>query len=108
MAPREFEDGEELPISILTWRSGRTPRQCLGSNGAEVQALTEAEDANFKVRALWLEINGIKISKESLYDQVKLHTSGILIMDSRGIFDASTRKISSLHGLRSSRAGYES
>ena len=28
-------------------------------------------------------------------------------MDSRGIFDASTRNISSLHGLRSSRAGYE-
>ena len=28
-------------------------------------------------------------------------------MDSRGIFDAMTRNISSLHGLRSSRAGYE-
>lgn len=28
-------------------------------------------------------------------------------MDSRGIFDSMTRNISSLHGLRSSRAGYE-
>ena len=28
-------------------------------------------------------------------------------MDTRGIFDAMTRNVSSLHGLRSSRAGYE-
>jgi hypothetical protein len=28
-------------------------------------------------------------------------------MDTRGIFDATTRNVSSLHGLRSSRAGYE-
>ena len=29
------------------------------------------------------------------------------MMDSRGVFDAMTRNLSSLHGLRSSRAGYE-
>ena len=34
-------------------------------------------------------------------------TCGVLIMDTRGIFDATTRNVSSLHGLRSSRAGYE-
>ena len=28
-------------------------------------------------------------------------------MDSRGVFDAATRNVSALHGLRSSRAGYE-
>ena len=32
---------------------------------------------------------------------------GIIVMDTRGIFDAMTRNVSSLHGLRSSRAGYE-
>ena len=35
------------------------------------------------------------------------NTMGIIVMDTRGIFDAMTRNVSSLHGLRSSRAGYE-
>ena len=78
-----------------------TPRQCLGSNWCRSPGLTEAEDSNFKVRALWLESNGIKVSNENLYEQVRLHSTGILIMDSRGIYDASARNISSLHG------GYE-
>ena len=35
------------------------------------------------------------------------NTTGGLMMDSRGVFDAMTRNLSSLHGLRSARAGYE-
>ena len=38
---------------------------------------------------------------------VKEKTQGALVMDSKGIYDAMTRNVSALHGLRSARAGYE-
>ena len=107
LAPKEFVSGEECSVAILNWKSGKTPRQCLGSNGAEVQAVTEGEDGNFKLRAMWCEIHGEILTKETLYDQIRNKTLGALVMDTRGIFDAITRNLSSLHGLRSSRAGYE-
>lgn len=107
VAPRDILQGEEQVVAIVAWRSSKTPRQVLGSNGAEVQAITVTEDDVFHVRTLLMEMNGVNIQRTNLYQQVKENTSGAVIMDSRGIYDASTRNLSSLHGLRSSRAGYE-
>eukprot|EP00438_Fugacium_kawagutii_P033053 Skav206312 [mRNA] locus=scaffold3460:26186:29314:+ [translate_table: standard] len=108
VAPRSLMDGEERDLSIVTWRSAKTPRQCLGSNGAEVQAITEGEDVTFRVRSMLAEMFGYTFeNKEDLYAKVKALTHGAIVMDSRGVFDAMTRNISSLHGLRSTRAGYE-
>ena len=107
IAPKELLEGEECQVAIVNWKSGKTPRQCLGSNGAEVQAITEGEDITFKLRAMWTEIHGVQLTRESLYEEVKNGTKGALVMDTRGIYDAMTTNISSLHGLRSSRAGYE-
>ena len=107
IAPQEFLDGERCQVGILNWRSSKTPRQCLGSNGAEVQAITEAEDITFRIRAMWTEIHGVTLTKPKLYELVKKYTKGALVMDTRGIYDAMSRNVSSLHGLRSSRAGYE-
>ena len=45
--------------------------------------------------------------KNDLYQKVKELTAGAIVMDSRGVFDAMTRSVSALHGLRSTRAGYE-
>ena len=45
--------------------------------------------------------------KKDLYEKIKALTAGAIIMDSRGVFDAATRSMSPLHGLRSTRAGYE-
>ena len=107
LAPSTILSGEEVQVAIVQWRSSKTPRQCLGSNGAEVQAITEGEDTCFRVRALWAEIHGIVPDRYSLYEQIKEYTTGGLVMDSRGIYDSITRNTSALHGLRSSRAGYE-
>eukprot|EP00435_Cladocopium_sp_Y103_P016659 s60_g4.t1 len=107
LAPQEILAGEEATVAIITWRSSKTPRQCLGSNGAEVQGVTEGEDATFKLRGMWMEINGVKIDRKKIYDQVRDTTQGVIIMDTRGIYDSMVRNVSSLHGLRSSRAGYE-
>ena len=107
VGPKEILSGEEASIAIVNWRSAKTPRQCLGSNGAEVQAITEGEDVTFKVRAMLLEFHGIDFTRKTIYEKVRQHTKGALVMDSRGVFDAATRNMSALHGLRSSRAGYE-
>ena len=49
---KEALAGEEVQIAVVQWKSGRTPRQCLGSNGAEVQAITIGEDQNFQIRMM--------------------------------------------------------
>lgn len=107
LAPLGILSGEEAAVSLVNWRSSKTPRQVMGSNGAEVQAVTEAEDCVFHVRALWCEMHGIQFSRHNLYEVVRDNSHGAVVMDTRGIFDAATRNVSSLHGLRSSRAGYE-
>ena len=96
-----------VPVSILQWKSGRTPRQCLGSNGAEVQGITIGEDVLYHCRALLVEFRGIVLTRSNLHQIVRENSSGALVMDSKGIYDAASRNVSSLHGLRNSRAGYE-
>ena len=99
-------DGQEAQVAIVQWKSGKTPRQCLGSNGAEVQAITIGEDQNFQIRGLLYELKGNQLDRAQLHQQIAT-VPGALIMDSRGVFDAATRNLSALHGLRESRAGYE-
>ena len=107
VAPKTILNGSEEAISVIQWKSSKTPRQCLGSNGAEVQAITIGEDMVFHIRALLAEFRGIKLERYRLFETIRDETTGALIMDSRGIYDAATRNMSSLHGLRESRAGYE-
>ena len=107
LCPKEILEGDEVQVSLLSWKSSKTPRQCLGSNGAEVQSITEGEDLCFRLRTLLAEINGERIVRSEMYDMIKQKTRGALVMDSKGIFDAMDRNISSLHGLRSGRSGYE-
>lgn len=83
LAPQETLQGQEALVAIITWRSSKTPRQCLGSNGAEVQGVTEGEDATFKFRAMWMEINGVAADRRTLYDQIRDNTQGIKVLSSR-------------------------
>ena len=103
IAPKSFLSGEEAQVAIVQWKSGKTPRQCLGSNGAEVQAITIGEDQNYQIRALLYEVSGRDLDRQKMHQQVAT-VPGALVMDSRGIYDAATRNLSALH---ESRAGYE-
>ena len=55
---------------------------------------------------LLAELGGVELRRGDLHLAVQ-EVAGALVMDSKGIFDAMTRNMSSLHGLRDSRAGYE-
>ena len=107
MAPRQILEGDRVPMNLVAWRSQKAPREVLGSNGSEVQAITIGEDLTFLVRSVWAEIHGISPIRGRQDELIRDHTVGALVMDSRGIYDAMTRNTSALHGLRSSRAGYE-
>ena len=91
LAPKELLEGAECLVSVINWRSGRTPRQCLGSNGAEVQAVTEAEDVTFKVRAMWSDMHGEKLTKQNLYEKVRQGIGGALVVDTRQIIQVMTK-----------------
>eukprot|EP00438_Fugacium_kawagutii_P018226 Skav218341 [mRNA] locus=scaffold755:624672:632918:- [translate_table: standard] len=106
LGPKEAIQGEEVPLAVLQWKTGKTPRQCLGSNGAEVQSITIGEDQNYNLRMLIAEVNGKDVTRGNLHSLVR-EVPGAVIMDSKGIYDAMNRNMSPLHGLRESRAGYE-
>ena len=107
IAPHQILDGDRVPMNLVAWRSQKAPREVLGSNGSEVQAITIGEDLTFLVRSVWTEIHGISPVRGRQDELIRDNTIGALVMDSRGIYDAMTRNTSALHGLRSSRAGYE-
>ncbi|CAE7817945.1 RE1 [Symbiodinium sp. CCMP2592] len=107
LGPKEILQGEEVRLAMVAWKSSKCPRETLGSNGAEVQAVTVGEDMVFMIRALWLEVHGAVIERNSWENLVAEKTMGALVTDSKGIFDAMTRNVSALHGLHSSRAGFE-
>ena len=97
-APITFLDGEKHSVALLQWRSSKTPRQCLGSSGAEVQAITEGEDLCFRLRAWLAEVNGETLARQNMAQIVKEKTHGALVMDSKGIYDSMSRNVSALHG----------
>ena len=107
LAPKGIMKGEGHPVSLLQWKSTKCPRQVLGSNGAEVQSITEGEDLCFRLKAVLAEIHGEKLTRTNLTEAVRAKTTGALVTDSKGIFDSMTRNVSALHGLKSGRAGYE-
>ena len=67
LAPTEILDGEDVSIAVINWKSSKCPRQCLGSNGSEVQAVTAGEDETFRLRAQWAEMHGIVLDRNNIY-----------------------------------------
>ena len=68
LAPKEILDGQDVSIAVINWKSSKCPRQCLGSNGSEVQAVTAGEDETFRLRAQWAEMHGIALDRSNMYD----------------------------------------
>ena len=106
VGPKSVILGEETQLAVVQWKSGKTPRQVLGSNGAEVQAITIGEDQCHHIRMLLAEFSGVLVDKQNVHEVAKM-VPGALVMDSRGIYDAMVKNVSALHGLRDSRSGYE-
>ena len=109
----ESTQGKVCPMALIAWRNWKLKRKAIGSNDAEVQAILEAEDQNFRVRLLWTELHGAGRSRPQRQDLVEvtekqtLLVKGVLCTDSRGGYDAVEVNESPLLGLSNMRAALQ-
>ena len=97
-----FGHGQEDDVSVMAWRSFKLPRKVAGSNNSGTQALAFADESLWLARHAWSEMHGASMRRWHLDEAVR-QVGGMLITDSRGIFDASTRNESPQLRLRNSR-----
>ena len=86
----QHAQGKAGRLNILSWRSWRLKRKPISTNDGEIQSMVEGEDANYRTKFLWCQLNGC-ILKEELLDEASdmvTYVRGILGTDSRGGFDA--------------------
>ena len=58
LAGPESVRGDVCDMNLVSWRTWKLKRKAIGSNDAEVQAMLESEDQNFRTRLLWSELHG--------------------------------------------------
>lgn len=110
----EAVSGCVCPMMLLTWRSWKLKRKAIASNDAEVQAVLEGEDQNYRVRLLWTEMHGACFGRHGQRDDLVEATEnqvrcikGIICTDSRGGYDAVEVNESPLLGLSNLRAALQ-
>ena len=105
--------GAPTKMCLLTWRCWKLKRKAISSNDAEVQAMVESEDNNFRMRHLWCELHGQSIrqhrntDKVSAGEEVVKLVKGVVTTDSQGGYDAVTRHESPTLGLSNMRAALQ-
>ena len=85
-----FGQGQEDDVSVTAWRSFKLPRKIAGSNNGETQALAFADESLWLARLAWSEMHRASMRRWHLGEAPR-QVGGMLITDSRGIFDALTR-----------------
>ena len=101
-----FGHGQEDDDSVMAWRSFKLSRKIGRSNDGETQALAFAGESLWLVRLAWSEMHGASMRGKHVDETVR-QVGGMLITDSRSMFDALTRSESSHLRLRSSRISEE-
>ena len=100
-------------MAPLCWRSWKLRRKAISSNDAEVQAVLEGEDQNFRIRVLWSEMNraGQDLRPEedrvAWAERLPRNVKGILATDSKGGFDAVMYNESPMLGLSNARSALQ-
>ena len=106
--------GKVAPMILLSWKSWKLKRKAIASNDAEIQAVLESEDHNFRARLLWTEIHGASALRDNprldlveVAEKQALTVKGVLCTDSRGGYDAVETNESPLLGLTNMRAALQ-
>ena len=58
VAGPESINGAVCPMMLIALPSWKLRRKAIASNDAEIRAVLEGEDQNFRIRLLWTEIHG--------------------------------------------------
>ena len=107
LAPEKLSGhDQEDDVSEMMWRSLKHRKKIAGSNNGETRALAFADESFWLIWLAWSQMHGVPMRRWHLDETVR-QVGGMLITDSRGIFDALTRSGSPQLRLRSSRTGEE-
>ena len=98
--------GREALTSIIDYKSWKLDRPVRGSNGSEAQALYIAEDAGWKLRVFWALLFGHHLARGNA-DDLSATVESLLVMDSRGCYDALSNSDSPLLGMNNAKTGVE-
>ena len=95
----------------ISWRSWRLKRKAISTNDGEMQATLEGEDSNFRVRFMWAQLNGCcAINDGNILDKANKLVSyvrGIVVTDSKGVFDACNKTDAPLLGMSNARSALQ-
>ena len=84
----DLSKGALAPVSLVLWRSSKIDRTCRSPACAETKGVVNGEDDLYHVRFLWSELNHPQNNLLSLHpDSVVSLTSGVLVTDSKNLFD---------------------
>ena len=102
-------DGQVGRMSIVAWRTWRLKRKAISTNDGEIQSMLEGEDANFRTRFLWCQLNGCLCDQDLLQDANRMvsFVKGIIGTDSRGGYDAINKHEGPLLGLSNARSALQ-
>ena len=112
LAGPEIALGKSNPLVLVAWKSWKLKRVAISSNDGEVQSLVETEDAVYRTRLLWAELNGAGIESTGRdlltgsINEVRM-VPGLLGTDSRGGYDSIMINESPLLGLSNVRAALQ-
>ena len=105
------DKGEPGLLVMVSWRTWKLQRVAIGTTDAEVQAMVESEDANFRTRFLWAELNGATVERSADFLATALavvrSVPGVVGTDSKGGYDAVTRHEGANLGLSNARAAIQ-
>ena len=59
----KFYKGLESEVTLVNWRSFKLPRKIQGSNNAETQAMSFADETLWLTRLMWSEVNGVFLKR---------------------------------------------
>ena len=106
VANKTFLDQAESLISVISWHSGKLARVARSSNSAELQAAADAERELSYIRLSLRELVGETIPLQR-WQEAAAQIPSVLVLDSRGVYDALARSESACLGLKDKRSGLE-
>ena len=106
VANKTFLEQAESPISVISWHSGKLARVARSSNSAELQAAADAEGELSYIRLSLRELVGETIPLQR-WQEAAAQIPSVLVLDSRGVYDALARSESACLGLKDKRSGLE-
>ena len=95
--PRSLLDGSMETVNPIYWNSSKITRVCRSSASAETRAAVDSEDQMYSIRFQLSEFQGVSANVWKPDDTVNA-TTGVLISDSKNLFDRLSQTMLTLRG----------